>query len=64
MVENHHDLKTRLANLKKNKNDYKLIARERIRDILTDLDKIEKAIKGYSTAVKELKEEIAKREEI
>jgi len=51
-------------NLKKNKNDYKLIAKERIRDILTDLDKIEKAIKGYSAAVKELKEEIAKREEI
>lgn len=64
LVENHHDLKSKLSNLKKNKNDYKLIAKERIRDILTDLDKIEKAIKGYSTAVKELKQEIAKREEI
>jgi len=46
LVENHHGLKTKLSNLKKNKNDYKLIAKERIRDILTDLNQIEKAIKG------------------
>lgn len=46
LVENHYELKSKLSYLKKNKDDQKLIAKERIRDILTDLDKIEKGIKG------------------